>query len=456
MHGKEKQMSDLMARAETLLSEWKGSSYVHGLGVLPRLGGMARAYGSKAVVVVSFRHETLRREVHTCLEDAGVSVVEAPGARPNAPREDVYRLATYLLQYKPDVVVAVGGGSTIDACKAANVLFSLGAAVTPEIDHYFGSGIVTQDHKESGAKLLPLIAVETSASSGSHLTKYANVTDPVSGQKKLIVDNAITPSSCLFDYALSASMPRSVTIDGILDALSHTYESFCGAKEGTYDLLEAITTTAIGLCLEYGPRLMENLDDLKARKAIGLATDLGGYAIMVGGTSGGHLTSFSLVKLVGHGTACGIMNPYYTIYYSASIQKQLHPLLKVYAEYGYASQEDVCKEGRDLALAASKAMIAFARKLGAPTTLGELKGFSHRFVDQALQAAKDSQLAMKLQNMPVPMQSSEVDTYMAPILEAAVSGDFSLIKEKGRTLFPYSETRRALRVVSSCFSGNLP
>lgn len=423
-------MSDVITHAEHLLGEWKGSGYIHGLGVLSELGPLVGKYGRNALVVISPRHPQLRGQVAESLNAAGVSFTEAPAAKPNAPREDVYRLATYLLQRKPDVLVAVGGGSTIDACKAADVLSMLGGAATPEIDHYFGVGVVGAELKAAGKKLLPLVAVQTSASSGSHLTKYANVTDPVAGQKKLIVDDAIVPTACLFDYAVSAGMPRQVTMDGILDAISHTYEAFCGANESTYALLEEIATTAITLCLQYAPRLMEDLGDLEARRAIGLATDLGGYAIMVGGTSGGHLTSFSLVKLTGHGTACGVMNPYYTVFYSKAIQRQLKTLLPIYASFGYAPEADTQKAGRELAEAMSRAMMRFAKAIGAPTTLKELSGFTPEVVTQALLAAKDPQLEMKLKNMPVAMSAADVDTYMAPILRAAVSGDLSVIKER--------------------------
>ena len=77
--------------------------------------------------------------------------------------------------------MSIGGGSTIDAVKAAIVMASLGGAVTPELDPYFGTGVVTKTLEETGRTLIPHIAVETASSSGSHLTKYSNVTDPVSG-----------------------------------------------------------------------------------------------------------------------------------------------------------------------------------------------------------------------------------------------------------------------------------
>jgi alcohol dehydrogenase len=424
---------DTRKKAYDLLKSWKGDSYVFGMGVLDQIGKIAAGYGKSALVVSNQTYmETACDKVAEYLRQDGISLaggVVAPGAKPNAPREDVYRLVTYILQHKPDCIVAIGGGSTIDACKCANSLAVLGEAVTPEVDHYFGTGVVTEDLAKTGKKLLPLIAVQTSASSGAHLTKYANITDPVVGQKKLIVDEAVVPTSSIFDYTLTASMPIKVTIDGALDAIAHTFEVYCGAKGDKLDLCGDLAATAIGLCAENAKVLVKEPSNLAAREAIGLATDLGGYAIMVGGTSGAHLTSFSLVDLVGHGTACGIMNPYYAVFYSKAIQPQLKVVGKIFKDFGYTDAPVENLEGRDLALAVAKAMVAYGKSIGAPTTLAELDGFGEQHIQRALKAAKDPQLKMKLQNMPVPMTGEDVDTYMEPILRAAATGDFSLIKE---------------------------
>ena len=109
-----------------------------------------------------------------------------PEAAPNAPREDVYRIESYILHFQPDVVISIGGGSSIDAAKAAITLATQGDN-SPEIEDYFGVGLVSASLEKTGKAMLPHIAVQTSASSGAHLTKYSNVTDPVAGQKKLIV-----------------------------------------------------------------------------------------------------------------------------------------------------------------------------------------------------------------------------------------------------------------------------
>ncbi len=424
---------DQMKRAYELLKAWKGDSYVNGMGVLAQVGPIAAKFGKKALVVCNTTYmKPVADKVVSYLAASGVTLAGgsiAPDAKPNAPREDVYRLESYILHTKPDCIVAVGGGSTIDACKAASALAALGAVVTPEIDHYFGTGVVSAELEKTGATLVPVIAVETSASSGAHLTKYSNITDPVVGQKKLIVDLALVPRVSLFDYEVTVSMPVSVTIDGALDAIAHTFEVFCGAKGEIYDKAAELAECAISLVVQHAATLVADPKNLLAREAIGLATDLGGYAIMIGGTSGAHLTSFSLVDIVSHGTACGIMNPYYAVFYSKAIQKQLKVLSSIFSSHGFADPSIGSLDGRPLAEAVAKAMIAFSQSIKAPSTLRDLKGFSEAHIERALAAAKDPQLEMKLKNMPVPMTSADVDAYMEPILRAGATGDLSLIKE---------------------------
>ena len=425
---------DYFAKAYELLKAWKGDAYTFGVGCLDKVGSIAAGFGKKALLVSNTTYmKAVADEVEASLKAAGVEIVGgkiAPDAKPNAPREDVYRLTTYVLQFQPDVIVAVGGGSTIDACKAASMLATLGAKISPEIDEYFGTGKVTDYLASTGAKLVPVFAIETSASSGAHLTKYSNITDPVAGQKKLIVDPAIIPAASLFDYKVTCTMPVKVTIDGAMDAIAHTFEVFCMAKGDAYDKARELAEAAIGLVVDNAGEIIKNPGDIKAREAIGLATDLGGYAIMVGGTSGPHLTSFSLVDIVSHGRACGLMKPYYLVFYSKAIQPQLKIVGNIFKKHGYTDADIDKLEGRALAEAVANAMIAFWKSIGAPTTLADIPGFKKDVhIPRALKAAKDPDLKMKLQNMPVSMTADDVDEYMAPILEAAATGNLSLIKE---------------------------
>jgi len=78
-------------------------------------------------------------------------------------------------------------------------------------------------------------------------------------------------------------------------------------------------------------------------------------------------------------------------------------------------------------MAVAEGMIGFERKIGSPATLGEVPGFTDGHIERALTAAKNPQLKMKLENMPVKLTAETVDEYMGPVLQAAKTGDLELI-----------------------------
>jgi alcohol dehydrogenase len=330
------------------------------------------------------------------------------------------------VNHTPDCLVAVGGGSTIDAAKAANVIACLGGH-DPDVEDYVGVGLVTEAISRTGKRLIPMIAVQTASGSGAHLTKYSNITFTALHQKKLIIDDEVTPDRAIFDYSVTRTARRGLTLDGAFDGLSHCLEVFYGIGPEHYDLAREIAGVGIELIVANVQNAIEDPKAHGPREALGLATDLGGYAIMVGATNGGHLTSFSLVDITSHGRACAVMNPYYTVFFAPAIESQLKIVGDIFKRYGYISADIDGLSGRDLGIAVAQGMIDLSRAVGFPATLSELPGFTDSHIERALRAAKNPQLKSKLESMPVHMDASSVDTYMKPVLEAAKRGDFRLI-----------------------------
>ncbi len=422
---------ELFDNARRLLRQFKGDLYTNGFDVLPQAGPLAATLGKKALFVCDRfpGSAAYAGRIAGSLAAAGLEILDTiDGAAPNAPREDLARIAAAVRSAGPDVLVSFGGGSTIDAVKAAAVLGSVGGTV----DDYFGTGLVTAKLAASGAKLIPHLAIQTAASSGAHLTKYSNITDLTSGQKKLIVDDAIVPQRALFDYGVTAGAPAALTADGALDGVAHCLEVLYGAAgKPSYPLIADVAAAGIRLVLEFLPKVMADPANRTGREALGLATDLGAYSIMLGGTNGAHLTSFSLIDILSHGRACALMNPYYTVFFAPAIQEPLRLVARICEETGVAGGPICRLSGRELGAAVAEALIRFSRGMGLPATLGEVPGFSSAHVERALSAAKNPQLRMKLENMPVPLTAEMVDTYMAPVLQAAVNGDLGIIRNVG-------------------------
>ena len=415
-------------KARALLRQFKGDKYIHGLGVLPQVGEAAAALGKKAALICDNfpGADKYVATIRESLQAAGVEIIgEVAGAAPNAPREDLARITTELKSIEADVLVGFGGGSTLDAVKAADVLRVLGG----DIEDYFGVGLVGQALADSGKQLTPFVAIQTAASSGAQLTKYSNITDVHTGQKKLIVDEAVVPVQPVFDYEVTLGAPPALTADGALDGIAHSLEVLYDSMGKPYheQMLEVASAT-ISLVVEYLPKVMEDPQNAEGREALGLATDLGGYAIMLGGTNGAHLTSFSLVDVLSHGRACAIMNPYYTVLFAPAVEGELRMVGHIFKDAGYTDADIDGLSGRQLGLAVAEAMIAFERGIGSPATLGEVPGFTDGHIERALTAAKNPQLKMKLENMPVRLTAETVDEFMGPVLQAAKTGDLELIK----------------------------
>ncbi len=435
---------DYRERATKMLAEWKKGSYIFGLGVLEKVGDFARKAGRSTVLVVTGWGseqwvEPVVENIESFLRKKEVDILDViRGAKANAPREDVYRIANQIGKKKPDSVIVVGGGSTIDAVKAANVLATLGP---DDVEPYFGMELVTERLNKEGKELSPVIAVQTAASSGAHLTKYSNITDPSIEQKKLIIDNAIVPPFAVFDYQTIIGAPYAIKADGALDGIAHCLEVVCGAT-GKPFLSKAMDIAEVGISLivENLPRIIDNPEDKDVIEGLGLGTDLGGYAIMVGGTNYGHLFSFSLINRLTHGRACAIANPYVIVFFAPAIEKQLKLIGGIFKEAGYINEDIKRYRGRDLGIVVAKGIIRLLQKIKFPTTFGEV-GVEGEGKKRILTAAKNPQLWSKLEQAPVSLivrdsngdvdkerTEDNIDDYMGALVDAIISGDFDKIK----------------------------
>ena len=420
-------------KAAKLLDEFKGGDYIFGPGVSGQLGEAVAGMGRKVSVIADGIGQDWADDIH----EKAVSSLKASnivlagdlikGARPNAPREDLFRVAGKLRDQDPDCVVSIGGGSTIDCTKAAIAYLILGDRY-PDIDEYFGVGQVEAMLRETGRTMLPHLAVMVAASSAAHLTKYSNITDIRKGQKMLIVDEAVVPRKALFDYHCTRSQPHGLTVDGALDGIAHSLEVYMGIPGDKLEKAEPVCLTGIELVVNNIKKVVDEPENLEAREAIGLATDLGGYAIMIGGTNGAHLNSFSLTDILSHGRACALMNPYYVVFFAPAIEDRLRKVGAIYRKAGYITEGLDDLQGKALGMAVASGMIRLSKDIGFPLTLTDVEGFTDAHIDRCLNAAKNPKLDSKLKNMPVPLSADTVEAYMGSVLQAAKTGDLSVIK----------------------------
>jgi alcohol dehydrogenase len=431
-----------MDHARELLNQWRGKSYIFGINVLPRIGDISATYGDTTLIIATEYGEARGRwldpfleEIITSLKSQNVEVISIEkGAGRDAPMEDVYRIASSMAERNPDSVVAIGGGSTIDAVKVANAL----SLFDGTIEDCFPKGNISRIFESKGIRTRPMIAVQTAAGSGAENTKVALVYDPTTQEKRMVNDELLLPSASVFDYRTTLNVPRELTLDGGIDALSHLWEEFmCAKGKYFFDAIKELVITGFPLVLYGLPLAVEDPSNVEARTALGLAAGLGGNALMLhvvnpesgetewGGTDCGHFHSYQVAKFLSHGRSCGVINPYYAVLFANQTKVQNRIIADILHENNYVASGFEELMNREIALAVAKGIQKFYRAIGFPTSLQEA-GLPEEQI--GVMVAESKKLEKVLQNMPLSLTLGDVDAHMKPTLEAAFEGDLDKVK----------------------------
>jgi alcohol dehydrogenase class IV len=164
-----------------------------------------------------------------------------------------------------DSIIALGGGSPIDSAKAISILAKFGGSMQ---DYKFPRIV-----NEAG---LPIIAIPTTAGTGSEVTRFTIITDEVTDEKMLCVGVGFMPVAALVDYTLTLSLPARITADTGIDALTHAMEAYVSQKANPYSDSQALSALRL-----LGPNLRHVYHDgsnKRAREAMMLGSTLAGVA----------------------------------------------------------------------------------------------------------------------------------------------------------------------------------
>lgn len=164
-----------------------------------------------------------------------------------------------------DSIIALGGGSPIDSAKAIGILAKHGGEMR---DYKFPRNVT-----EAG---LPIIAIPTTAGTGSEVTRFTIITDEKSDEKMLCVGAGFMPAAALVDFELTLSLPPRVTADTGIDALTHAIEAYVSKKANLFSDAQALAAMRL-----IGPnlrRVYAQGDDRVAREAVMLGSTLAGLA----------------------------------------------------------------------------------------------------------------------------------------------------------------------------------
>ncbi len=204
-------------------------------------------------------------KVQNSLEDAGIGSAVFSGTVPEPTEQSIISGVDMAKQGNYDCLIALGGGSPIDSAKAIGILTKHGGQMA---DYKFPRNV-----SEAG---LPLIAIPTTAGTGSEMTRFTIITDDATDEKMLCVGLGFLPQAALVDYQLTLSLPPRVTADTGIDAMTHAIEAYVSKKANAYSDSQALAALRL-----IGPNLRTAYSDGSneaAREAMMMGATLAGAA----------------------------------------------------------------------------------------------------------------------------------------------------------------------------------
>jgi alcohol dehydrogenase class IV len=336
---------------------------IFGVGVLSEVGQAARRQGAAHVLVVSDRgvgEAGWTGEVLGHLAEAGVSAQLWDGLTPNPKDHEVAAGCADYLAGGCDVLVAVGGGSCIDAAKAIAVLATQANQESARgIAGYAGVGKVT-------GPLPPTVMVPTTGGSGSDVSQFCVVTDTARRLKVTIGARALVPDISVTDPRALTTVPHDITAYTAIDVLSHAIESYVSLAASFLTDTHALTAIR-GACEHLLPAL-DRPGDLRPREGLARASLQAGLAFSNALLGATHAISHQLGGLTDlpHGLLNAIMLPHVMEFNAAVATGRL---ADVAGAMGLRSGLMTPHEAADAAI---QTVRGFAGKAGLPSTLREI------------------------------------------------------------------------------------
>ncbi|MGA7932761.1 MAG: bifunctional acetaldehyde-CoA/alcohol dehydrogenase [Kovacikia sp.] len=315
----------------------------------------------------------------TVLDEIGVKHDVFHDVEPDPTLANVNKGLELLRSYQPDVIIAIGGGSPMDAAKVMWLMYE-----HPEVEF---EGLATRfmdirkrvyELPALGQKAL-LVAIPTTSGTGSEVTPFAVVTDEKAGIKYPLADYALTPNMAIVDPDLVLNMPKKLTAYGGIDALTHALESYVSVL--ATEFTEGLALEAIALLFKYLPSAYKNgATDPEAREKVHYAATIAGMAFANAFLGICHSMAHKLGSTfhVPHGLANALMISHVIRYNATDVpfKQAIFPQYKYpHAKERYAQIADYLKLGGDTPDEKVERLVTaiedLKRQIDIPTTIKE-------------------------------------------------------------------------------------
>jgi alcohol dehydrogenase len=285
-----------------------------GLGSINKITEIAKDYGSKKVLFITDKgvmNAGIINKIIEKIENKFFEIFIYDNVESDPSTETINKIYEKVKSDNIDLLIAVGGGSSIDASKGVSVLSNNQGRL---IDY---AGVDKVENKG-----IPLIAVPTTSGTGSEVTKFAVLSNLEENKKFTITSDLISPDIAILDPELTLTLPPSITASTGLDALTHAVEAY--TSNISEPISDALALESIKLIFRYLPRAVNNGKDLQARLKIMQAELLAGMAFNNAFLGLCHAIASPLGAHyhIPHGVANAVMLPYVMKFnYVASAEK---------------------------------------------------------------------------------------------------------------------------------------
>lgn len=349
---------------------------IFGPGSSGRLGAEAGSFGKKLLLCMgkkSLQSGGMIERVVGPLKAAGLEIVYFGGVAPEPTLSVVAEGLEIARRYEVELVVGVGGGSVLDVAKAiAGLYFQEG-----RVEDYFVG------EREPGERVLPWIAVPTTAGSGAEVTRNAVLSDPASGRKQSIRNDSWTARVAVVDPVLTMTMPRRLTAQTGMDALTHALEAY--TSRWATPLTDCLALEAAVLICRNLYSAYRKGSDREARQQVMLGSLMAGMALNNARAGAVHALAHPVGIRYGipHGMVCGILLPFVMEF---NLTHAAEKYARLARELGIVSGDGGAEEAAERLLHFVRAL---KQRLELPARLGEV-GLEESDIPELVEAALES------------------------------------------------------------------
>lgn len=292
-------------------------------------------------------------QLQAALQQAGIDVTAFTAVSSNPTTDEMSAGLEIARDRQVTALVALGGGSSIDVAKGIAMLLANGGAYA---DYQWGGKAITR-------RSWPLIAVPTTAGTGSEVSKVAVISDPANPFKKGVLSPLMFPHAAVVDPELTRSLPPGLTAATGMDAFIHALEAFVGKRANPFT--DHLALGAMRMAWAFLPRATRAVDDLTARSQMMLAALWGGMAMDHAGLGLIHALSGPLTSHLHlhHGLANALILPHVVRYNLPAIPAARRQILNALFGLEAAAGDE----------AMVSALAQYVRQLGLPASLSQLE-----------------------------------------------------------------------------------